>query len=85
MAKEERSKANKELLEFVKTTLAEKYPDQGKVIGNIVHDLEKDLMRKRILSEGIRLDGRGLSDIRPITIDLGVLPRTHGSALFTRG
>ena len=40
---------------------------------------------KRILEEGIRLDGRNTKQIRPITIEAGVLPRTHGSALFTRG
>ena len=42
-------------------------------------------MRKRILEEGIRLDGRNTTQVRPITIELGNLPRTHGSALFTRG
>ncbi len=42
-------------------------------------------MRERILKEGIRLDGRNTKQIRPITVELGVLPRTHGSALFTRG
>ncbi len=42
-------------------------------------------MRERILTEGIRLDGRNTTQVRPITIELGILPRTHGSALFTRG
>jgi polyribonucleotide nucleotidyltransferase len=42
-------------------------------------------MRQMILTEGRRLDGRGLTDIRPITCEVGLLPRTHGSALFTRG
>jgi polyribonucleotide nucleotidyltransferase len=50
-----------------------------------MHDMEKDMMRERILEEGIRLDGRDTTQVRPITIELGVLPRTHGSALFTRG
>ncbi len=85
LAKEDRSAKNKELAVFVKEKLAEKYPDQEKVIGEILHDLEKDLMRKRILDEGIRLDGRNTKQIRPITVELGILPRTHGSALFTRG
>ncbi|MDR3609189.1 MAG: polyribonucleotide nucleotidyltransferase [Ignavibacteriaceae bacterium] len=85
LAKEERSSANKELVKSVTETLSEKYPEQEKVIGGIIHDLEKDLMRKRILEEGIRLDGRNTKQIRNISIDLGVLPRTHGSALFTRG
>lgn len=85
LAKEERSAKNKELVEFVKTSLAEKYPEKEKAIGEILHDLEKELMRARILTEGIRLDGRNTKQIRPITIELGILPRTHGSALFTRG
>lgn len=85
LAKEERSQKNNELSEFVKTSLAEKYPEQEKVIGEVLHDLEKELMRERILKEGIRLDGRDTKQIRPITIELGILPRTHGSALFTRG
>jgi len=82
---EERSAKNKELSESVKKALAEKYPEQEKVIGEILHDMEKDIMRERILKEGIRLDGRNTTQVRPITIELGNLPRTHGSALFTRG
>ena len=85
LSKEERSAKNKELSTFVKESLAEKYPEQEKVIGGILHDLEKELMRERILNEGIRLDGRNTKEIRPISIELGLLPRTHGSALFTRG
>jgi polyribonucleotide nucleotidyltransferase len=85
LTKEERSSKNKELQEEVTLALAEKFPEQEKVIGSILHDLEKELMRERILSEGIRLDGRNTTQIRPITIELGLLPRTHGSALFTRG
>ena len=85
LAKEERAAKNKELSEFVKQSLAEKYPEQEKVIGEILHDLEKDLMRERILKEGVRLDGRNTTQVRPIKIELGNLPRTHGSALFTRG
>lgn len=85
LSKEERASKNGELAEFVKSSLAEKYPEQEKVIGEILHDMEKDLMRGRILKEGIRLDGRNTKQIRPITIELGNLPRTHGSALFTRG
>ena len=85
LAKEERAAKNKELYESVKQALAEKYPEQEKVIGEILHDMEKDLMRERILKEGIRLDGRNTTQVRNITIELGNLARTHGSALFTRG
>jgi polyribonucleotide nucleotidyltransferase len=85
LTKEERSAKNGELSEFAKQSLAEKYPEQDKVIAEILHDMEKDLMRERILKEGIRLDGRNTKQVRPITIELSNLPRTHGSALFTRG
>ncbi|MBK7379214.1 MAG: polyribonucleotide nucleotidyltransferase [Ignavibacteriales bacterium] len=85
LSKDERSNKNKELAEIVKTTLAEKFPEQEKVIKLILHDMEKELMRNRILEDGIRLDGRNTTQVRPISIELGILPRAHGSALFTRG
>lgn len=52
---------------------------------NAFHELERRFMREMILDRKVRADGRGLSDIRPITIEVGLLPRTHGSSLFTRG
>jgi len=85
LAKEERYAKNKELTDEVLAALAEKYPEQEVVIKEILHDMEKDLMRKRILEEGIRLDGRNTTQVRPITIELGILPRPHGTSLFTRG
>lgn len=85
LAKEERATKNKEVNESVLDALSEKYPEQEKDIKQILHDIEKELMRKRILDNQPRLDGRSLTDIRQIWIDLGLLPRTHGSALFTRG
>lgn len=60
-------------------------PKLEKWVSEIVNDYEKKQMRKMIIEEKKRLDGRGLSDIRPITCEVGLLPRTHGSALFTRG
>ncbi len=59
--------------------------DFEKAIPNIVNDIEKKYMRKMILEEGRRFDGRGLKDIRPIYCEVGLLPRTHGSSLFVRG
>ncbi len=85
LAKEERSAKNKELTNSVIEQLSESFPESEKMIKNIMHDIEKDLMRQRILDEGVRLDGRNTKQIRPITVETGVLPRTHGSALFTRG
>jgi len=85
LAKEERAEKNSALSEEVLTALAEKYPEKEADIKEILHDIEKDLMRKQILDKGIRLDGRDTKTVRPISIELGLLPRTHGSALFTRG
>lgn len=87
LTKVERSEKNADLLNATVEALKEKYPleDLEKQIGEILHDIEKEQMRKMILDEGKRLDGRTTTDIRPITIELGVLARTHGSALFTRG
>ncbi|MBA4405852.1 polyribonucleotide nucleotidyltransferase, partial [bacterium] len=85
LAKEERSAQNHTLTDEVLAALAEKYPEQEKAIKEILHDMEKDLMRKRILEDGLRLDGRNTTQVRPISIELGILPRPHGTALFTRG
>ncbi len=65
--------------------LAEKYPDRGKEIVEAFDDLKKKSMRGMILEEKRRIDGRAFDEVRPITCEVGVLPRTHGSALFTRG
>jgi polyribonucleotide nucleotidyltransferase len=56
-----------------------------KAIKAVLHNLESQEMRRQILEEGRRADGRGLTDIRPISGRVSLLPRTHGSALFTRG
>ncbi|HTK82051.1 MAG TPA: polyribonucleotide nucleotidyltransferase [Bacteroidota bacterium] len=55
------------------------------LIKEILHDIEYEEMRTMILKDGKRLDGRGVRNIRPISCEIGVLPRTHGSGLFTRG
>jgi polyribonucleotide nucleotidyltransferase len=85
LLKEERAARTAAIYEEVTTALAERFPDQKKTIDGILHDIEYVEMREMILSRGKRLDGRGLTDIRPITIEVGLLPRTHGSALFQRG
>jgi len=75
----------------VKTSLAEKYAEQledeaqKKLFDALFEDMEYNILRKSILDKGVRVDGRGTEDIRPITCEIGVLPRPHGSALFTRG
>ena len=61
------------------------YPENAKEIAGILHDLEKDIVRRMITHEKIRPDGRALDEVRPVSCEVGILPRTHGSALFTRG
>jgi polyribonucleotide nucleotidyltransferase len=58
---------------------------QKKLFGALMEDLQYEILRGGILDKGVRVDGRGPEDIRPITCEIGVLKRTHGSALFTRG
>lgn len=64
---------------------SQQYPDQKKEIGEVLHDILKGEVRKAILNDGIRPDGRKLDEVRPVSCEVGVLARTHGSALFTRG
>lgn len=64
---------------------AEIYPDNGKEVNNVLAKIVKEIVRHLITKEGKRPDGRHLKEIRPITCDVGILPRTHGSGLFTRG
>ena len=61
------------------------YPEKEKEISEILYDITKEEVRKMISYEGIRPDGRTSSEIRPISCEVGLLPRTHGSGLFTRG
>jgi polyribonucleotide nucleotidyltransferase len=73
---------------LLKTLIEEIPPENTAEIAEtkeIFHDIEKKLVRDLILNDGRRTDGRGFDEIRPISIDVGILPRTHGSALFTRG
>ena len=64
---------------------AEIYPDDLGYVGDVVYAMKKEYVRKRISEEGVRPDGRGLKDIRPIWCEVGILPRVHGSGVFTRG
>ncbi|MEA3288017.1 MAG: polyribonucleotide nucleotidyltransferase [Candidatus Marinimicrobia bacterium] len=63
----------------------EEYPDHLKIVGEVFDNRLKANIRERIMADGKRVDGRGLKEIRQITAEVGVLPRVHGSALFTRG
>lgn len=86
-SKVERAKA----LKAVHDKFAEKYATQledetqAKLFDALFDEIQYTILRKNILEKGKRVDGRGLEDIRPITCEINVLPRPHGSALFTRG
>jgi len=69
----------------VQEKLAEQFPEQKQKIADALYKLQKKLVRSLILEEHKRVDGRGLMDIRPLSSEVGLLPRTHGSALFQRG
>jgi len=71
----------KELIEQLET----EYPESESEISAIYEDLVKDIVREKIIKDKKRPDGRDFTDIREITAEIGLLPRTHGSALFTRG
>ncbi|MEA1901864.1 MAG: polyribonucleotide nucleotidyltransferase, partial [Thermodesulfobacteriota bacterium] len=65
--------------------LGEEYADRREEVYDIFQDLQKTISRELILKEGRRIDNRKFDEIRPITCEVGILPRPHGSALFTRG
>jgi len=65
--------------------LAEAYPEHEGLIASVLKKVLKEVVRRAIIVEGIRPDGRGLKEIRPISIEVGILPRVHGTGLFTRG
>jgi polyribonucleotide nucleotidyltransferase len=69
----------------VKEKLAEQFEGREKEISAAFRSLTKKLVRERVIRDGVRIDGRGLTDIRPLTATTHVLPRVHGSALFERG
>ncbi len=83
--KQERYEAIAAAKVSVKEALAEDETFPIEKAGSLLKDLEAKIVRNSILDEGIRIDGRDLKTVRPIVAEVGVLPRTHGSALFTRG
>ncbi len=83
-AKSERQEKIAAVKESVLATLEEEGLDTAKA-GELFKKLEKDIVRNNILDTGIRIDGRDLKTVRPISCEVGILPRAHGAALFTRG
>ncbi len=83
--KQEREESTETLKEKVKATLSGQFEGREKEISGAFRSLTKKLVRQRVLRDRIRIDGRGVSDIRTLSAEVGVVPRVHGSALFQRG
>lgn len=83
--KAERETALENIKADLQTKLGEEFPDDINHLSGVFKNIEKATMRRRVLDDGVRADGRGLNDVRDISCEVGLLPRAHGSALFTRG
>jgi len=83
--RDERQNRQEEVDADVKAHFAEQFPDCEKFIGDVLYKMTKEKVRAKIINQGIRPDGRKLTEIRPIWCDVALLPRVHGTGLFTRG
>jgi len=83
--KSERKEALNKVFSGINEHFAEKYPEKEMKLTMVFEKIQQELMRKTVIEQNIRIDKRHPDEIRPITCEVGVLPRTHGSALFTRG
>ena len=83
--KEKRYEARRAVFQEVVEVLGSESADRESEVRDIIDDLEKQYVREMILSQKTRIDGRAIGDIRAIECQVGILPRTHGSGLFTRG
>ena len=83
--KKEREEATKKILNDLLETIPEENEDEIDEVKEIFQSIHKKLTRDLVLNEKKRSDGRDFNEIRPLSIEVGILPRTHGSALFTRG
>jgi polyribonucleotide nucleotidyltransferase len=83
--KAERENQLSALKKEMKAALLERWPEEGDVLGTLFEKRLKDRVRQRVIEEGVRVDGRGLKDVRQIEVQTSVLPRTHGSGMFRRG
>ena len=81
----ERQQREAQVSEEVQAHFAEIFPGREAEVADALYYLNKEVMRRRILDKGIRADGRQIKEIRPIWCETGILARTHGSAVFTRG
>lgn len=83
--KQTRRNQLKELYQTTMAALQTEFPESERAASALIHKLEKELVRAMIVKQNRRLDGRDAHGIRPITCEVGVLPRVHGTSLFTRG
>jgi len=83
--KTERNKANDAVKAEIRAALGEQFADRPKELSEAIRSLTKKLIRQRVIDEGVRMDGRGVRDLRPVTAEVGVIPTAHGSGLFQRG
>src|SRR5262249_34252996 len=83
--KQERAAEEDRVKVLAQERLAGKFDGREKEVSAAIRSLTKKLVRQRVVNDGLRIDGRGLTDIRPLSSEVGVLPRVHGSALFERG
>lgn len=81
----EREVRSKQVKQETLEHFAEEYPEQEKDIDAVLYNLQKEIVRDKIINKGIRPDGRKHDEIRPIWCEVGIFPRTHGSGVFTRG
>ena len=81
----ERDEAEEKANEDILNHFAETFPDKEREILDVLYKIKKEIMRKKIINDGVRPDGRKVDEIRPIWCEVGVLPRVHGSGVFTRG
>lgn len=72
------------VIEEIHAKFDEQYPEEGAKIDECIYKLQKFVVRRWLLDEGKRVDGRGIDEIRPLACEVGLIPRVHGSALFTR-
>ncbi len=83
--RKERETRQQQVKEETIAAFAEEYPESAKDVDAILYGITKEIVRDKIINKGVRPDGRRMDEIRPIWSEVGILPRTHGSAVFTRG
>ncbi len=85
MDKDERNAQLDKVKEKISEEFSEKYEDKGADIAEVIYKTQKEIVRNMLLNEDRRPDGRAFDEVRPISCEVGILPRTHGTGLFTRG